>query len=54
MNTKKNGLERRIDELKAIIKGYEEGKLTKRQLMEIIKYNERNKKKIRIQYYYIP
>ncbi len=48
MNTKKNGLEKRIDELHAIIKGYEEGKLTKRQIMEIIKYNERNKKKGKI------
>jgi hypothetical protein len=45
MNTKKNGLERRIDELHAIIKGYEEGKLTKKQIIEIIKYNEKNNKK---------
>jgi hypothetical protein len=42
MNKKKYGLEKRIEELLGIIKGYEEGRLTKNQIMEIVKYNTRN------------
>jgi len=42
MNEKKSGIEKRIDEIYKIIKGYEEGRLTKNQIMEIIKYNTRS------------
>ena len=42
MKEKKTGLERRIDELYGIIKGYEEGRLTKQQIMEIVKYNTKS------------
>lgn len=42
MNEKKSGIEKRIDEIYKIIKGYEEGRLTMNQIMEIIKYNTRS------------
>jgi hypothetical protein len=39
MKLNKNGLEKRIDELYGIIKGYEIGRLTKKQVMVIIEKN---------------
>jgi hypothetical protein len=44
MNEGKTVIEKRIEEIYGIIKGYEEGKLTKKQIIEIIKSNGKNKK----------